>query len=61
MTRLLSRLMAPLRAPLRGLAHRGGTTFMILAVALVAAGSAGWSNLSSGLTVAATSCGETAA
>jgi putative ABC transport system permease protein len=40
MTRLLSRLMAPLRAPLRGLAHRGGTTFMILAVALVAAAAA---------------------
>jgi putative ABC transport system permease protein len=34
------RLMAPLRAPLRGLAHRGSTTIMILAVALVATAAA---------------------
>ncbi|HEY7147788.1 MAG TPA: ABC transporter permease [Streptosporangiaceae bacterium] len=40
MTPLLGGLTASLRAPLRGLAHRGGTTFMILAVALVATAAA---------------------
>lgn len=36
----VGKLMAPLRAPLRGLAHRGSTTIMILAVALVATAAA---------------------
>jgi putative ABC transport system permease protein len=40
MKHLLGWLAAPLRAPVRGLAHRGGTTFMILAVALVATAAA---------------------